>query len=140
MSKNHAEEIAKMLGVEIGEEFSIKGYATSYKLTEGCFVEYKDFDEWHDDLDNYHFLSLLRGHYEVVKKPWKPERLEEFFYVDVDGEICNTEYNAWYMDIMCCRLGNCYRTKEEITPEVIAQWMDFYASDEVVDVFKKEGD
>lgn len=80
MSKNLIPEIAKMLGVDLGEEFKIKGYdGLTYKLTDNG-LELTAVDgqktKW---FDNGALNSLLKGKMEIVKLPWKPGFEDEFY-------------------------------------------------------------
>ena len=73
-------EIAHMLGVEIGEEFKIKGYdGLTYKLTDNG-LELTTVDgqktKW---FDNGALNSLLKGKMEIVKLPWKPKAGEQYY-------------------------------------------------------------
>lgn len=70
MAKNLIPEIAKMLGVELGEEFKIKGYdGLTYKLTDNG-LELTTVDgqktKW---FDHGALNSLLKGKMEIVKLP-----------------------------------------------------------------------
>lgn len=80
MSKNLIPEIAKMLGVDLGEEFKIKGYdGLTYKLTDnGLELTAVDGQEtkW---FDHGALNSLLKGKMEIVKLPWKPGFEDEFY-------------------------------------------------------------
>ena len=80
MSKNLIPEIAKMLGVDLGEEFKIKGYdGLTYKLTDNG-LELTAVDgqktKW---FDHGALNSLLKGKMEIVKLPWKPGFEDEFY-------------------------------------------------------------
>lgn len=80
MSKNLIPEIAKMLGVDLGEEFKIKGYdGLTYKLTDNG-LELTAVDgqktKW---FDHGALSSLLKGKMEIVKLPWKPGFEDEFY-------------------------------------------------------------
>ena len=71
---NHMEEIAKMLGVELYENFHVKldqgiTLESDYRFTEKGLMRYHRFiEEW--DFAIYDtFLHLLDGKYKVVKLP-----------------------------------------------------------------------
>lgn len=73
-------EIARMLGVELGEEFKIKGYdGLTYKLTDNG-LELATVDgqktKW---FDHGALNSLLKGKMEIVKLPWKPKKGDTFY-------------------------------------------------------------
>lgn len=86
MSKNLIPEIAKMLGVELGEEFKIKGYdGLTYKLTDNG-LELTTVDgqktKW---FDHGALNSLLKGKMEIVKLPWKPKKGETYYTFELLG-------------------------------------------------------
>nr|DAR02829.1 MAG TPA: hypothetical protein [Caudoviricetes sp.] len=86
MAKNLIPEIAKMLGVELGEEFKIKGYdGLTYKLTDNG-LELTTVDgqktKW---FDNGALNSLLKGKMEIVKLPWKPKKGETYYTFELLG-------------------------------------------------------
>lgn len=69
-------QIAEMLGVEIGEEFKIKGYELTYMITDDKgLMATNDSPEtgWKPaNAANALFVALLNGTDEIVKLPWKP--------------------------------------------------------------------
>ena len=122
---NYMAEVAKILGVELGEEFEIKNRdGLMYRLTENGLILYgiKQRDM---------LLALLEGRYTIKEKPWRPKLNEQFWFVLQDGhtDICYCK-NSWY-DIALYKFGNCYRTREEAEANR-DKWIAFYASDKVV--------
>lgn len=138
---NYMNQIAQMLGVELDEEFYLED------ITDGCYVTYdeakavfklsnsgmliKDKHAVSGWIDSTYqpLLGLLIGHYTIVKKPWKPKRGEMYCYVSVPKEIVHTHFYESHNDVMRYQLGNCFRTKEEITPEVLEEtWEKCYGA------------
>lgn len=134
------EQVAQMLGVELEEEFYLKsttnGYycasgknKTTFKLSESG-VKYKFIR----NTNNYEWCRLdailaevLTGSLEIVKKPWKPKKDEKYYYVSLVKKIVQAYSHEDYNDIMRYVLGNCFLTKEEITPEVLEEtWQKCY--------------
>lgn len=81
MAKNLIPEIARMLGVELNEEFKIKGYdGLTYK-----FVNYGLKLSFQNDIGiiaiptNVALVNLLNGNDEIVKLPWKPKKGDVYF-------------------------------------------------------------
>lgn len=73
MSKNLIPKIAKMLGVEIGEEFKVV-YKTGFEIIcnftkEGVFVHKGDSGRYEKKL----LADIICGKAEIVKLPWKPK-------------------------------------------------------------------
>lgn len=118
MSKNLTPEIAKMLGVELGEEFKIKGYdGLTYKLTDNG-LELTTVDgqktKW---FDHGALNSLLKGKMEIVKLPWKPKFGDRYFgFFEFNGKLMITRYDIWRGTIaeeVQYRCGWVFRTREE---------------------------
>ena len=72
MAKNLIPEIAHMLGVEIGEDFKIKGHTEqTYRFDDdGLKVIYSYLMK--KTFANAMLGSLLAGKAEIIKLPWKP--------------------------------------------------------------------
>lgn len=116
MAKNLLPEIAKMLGVELGEEFKIKGYdGLTYKLTDNG-LELTTVDgqktKW---FDNGALNSLLKGKMEIVKLPWKPKEGDVFYSFALRGKWVVRLYRWTGSPCNCALLdkGWVYRTWEE---------------------------
>ena len=83
MSKNLIPKIAKLLGVEVGEEFKIEGDNRTYWF---------DLDGLHsgeyvaEDEDDAMLHDLLCGDIEIVKLPWKPKKGDAYFSFGLLGD------------------------------------------------------
>lgn len=65
---NYIKQVAKMLGVEIDEEFSILETGLTYKFVDnGLLQKHFPIATWHGD--DHTLRCLLSGEYEIVKKP-----------------------------------------------------------------------
>lgn len=112
---NHMPEIAKMLGVEIGEEFKILPLNGIFRLTEnGLSSKHEDDGQWY--ASNY-LTPLLTGQYALEKLPFEPNDNQEYYHVYwekhcifVLGAIWNSNIFHHLSRKYC---GNCFRTKEE---------------------------
>lgn len=83
MAKNLIPEIAKMLGVEIGEDFKIKGYTEqTYRFDDdGLKVIYSYLMK--KTFANVMLGSLLAGKAEIVKLPWKPKKGDAYYTFEI---------------------------------------------------------
>ena len=64
---NYMEQVAKMLGVEIGEEFRVVNDSCLYKLDDkGLYFQATD-DKW--KIDYFTLTSILNGKAMIIKKP-----------------------------------------------------------------------
>lgn len=134
---NYMPEVAKLLGVELGEEFHIKEQPDIK-----CTI-YNDRLYVYPTQDKICTLPsceltlsrLLNGHVTIKRKPWKPNEGDDFWIVDADEVVCRyCNFNSQDADyVNCYKIGNCYRTKEEAEKNV-AKWAAFYKSDEVLEI------
>ena len=117
MAKNLIPKIAKLLGVEIGEEFKVKGREGAiYKfIVDGLLVSDDDAEKVYI-ATNVPLVGLVRGDIEIVKLPWKPKKGDAYYTFEVfrgkwvvrsvwwTGEPCN---------YALLDKGWVFRTKEE---------------------------
>ena len=115
MAKNLIPEIAKMLGVELGEEFKFEG---------DCRTYWFDLDGLHS---GYHVARyetdvilrvLLCGDKEVIKLPWKPKKGERYwtfntFFGSNKWSVTSFVWGDEVFDNAVFKVGWVYRTKAE---------------------------
>ena len=118
MAKNLIPEIAKMLGVELGKEFEIKGCkGLVYKFVDDELIVNSTYDKGCSGLTaNMTLVSLLKGKREIVKLPWKPRKGDVYYSFALLGD-------TWVVRPLWCGdfpneyalfdNGWVYRTKEE---------------------------
>ena len=133
MAKNLIPQIAQMLGVEIGEEFKIKGADTDYNEYTYFFADSGlkvKFDKHPDVIPSTAFAAvpdLLNGDAEVVKLPWKPKKGDVYFTFDLMGDKWGTHSYWWggFPDeYALLDKGWIYRTEKEAEaalPKVAAE-------------------
>lgn len=86
MSKNQISEICKTLGLEIGEEFKIKGSEYIFHFVDNGLIAYKtDGSVLPHENCLSHFLCLVNGVEEIVKLPWKPKKGETCYTFELLG-------------------------------------------------------
>lgn len=76
-------KIAEMLGVELGEEFKVKGYDPT------CWFDLDGlhFDGWvAEDEEDAMLHNLLCGEAEIIKLPWKPKKGDVYFTFGLLGD------------------------------------------------------
>ena len=100
MGKNLIPEIAKLLGVEVGEEFKIKGYEERfYKFDNDRVLMFKHNDDVKMPVAPVSvyvaFLALLRGECEIIKLPWKPKKGDVYFTFTLMGDKWGTHSYWW---------------------------------------------
>lgn len=114
MGKNYMPEVAKMLGLEIGEEFDIlykDGTATElgpFKFTNETIL---DCDG--DELQCWRLCCLLTGDYTIQKRPWRPKYDDEYWIVFTNGNVGWQYFRKGHTGhIANLNMGNCFPTKE----------------------------
>ena len=148
MAKNLIPEIARMLGVEIGEEFLLRNAKTGFICSKEIFVfmvedrceEFNGKVRFKKKLDNGYqyqssvysteiFEQLCEGKYEVVKLPWKPKKGEGYwtfnvFFGSVKWTVASFMWSDEVFDKALLKAGWVYRTREEAKaalPKVAAE-------------------
>ena len=136
---NYMSEVAKMLGVELGERFNIKfnnGFDSKHHKDNKyylCESGVKLDKEGHACVSSDMLFGLLSGSISIIHKPWKPEEGECYHFIDEYGLAVWDVWNDSYEDILLYKLGNLYKTKDAAEKDS-AKWKAFYESDEVLEV------
>lgn len=118
MSKNLIPEIVKMLGVELGEEFKIKGEDVTYRFTnDGLVLNQSDgFGLELTVAAKAKLDSLLNGKDEIITLPWKPKAGDEYYSFGCAREEWFVRKQQWTnhpLDLALLNKGWVYRTCEE---------------------------
>lgn len=81
MSKNLIPQIAQMLGLQLGEEFKVKGEdELTYRFdSDGLKLTHDSGIELADVSAKVAFAALLNGKDEIIKLPWKPKKGETIY-------------------------------------------------------------
>ena len=112
--KNHLGEVAKMVGVEIGEEFEIKedGLHSKFKFGKNGLFRVENGKDV--ACSNNLIMLLITGEYTILEKPWKADNgrliyypsfgLEEF-HIDTTYSIEYSEHdgNLYKYGMMFCK-------------------------------------
>lgn len=80
-------EIAKMLGLQLGEEFEIKGNkGLVYKFVDDELIVNSTDDRGSSGITAHMTLvSLLKGKREIIKLPWEPKKGETYYTFELVG-------------------------------------------------------
>lgn len=74
---NYMEQVAKMLGVELGEEFYLLGFSYKHKITKnGTFFYHKENHKWYRTRSD--LSDILTGEYKIIKNPILDEVEKEY--------------------------------------------------------------
>ena len=128
MAKNLIPEIAKMLGVELGEEFKVV-YKVGFEIIcnftkEGVFVHEEGCSDKHD---KELLADIICGKAEIVKLPWKPKKGDAYYTFEIFRGKWVVR-SLWWTGAPCTYAlldkGWVFRTKEEAEaalPKVAAE-------------------
>lgn len=115
MGKNLMPDVAKLLGVELGEEFIIENKdrkETVVLAMDGFHVIQPNNVV---GPDHGKLLSkVLQGLYEVKKKPWEPKEGEQFYRPNIMlKKVSNVLWSGSTLEYSLKALGMIYRSREE---------------------------
>ena len=115
MAKNCMADVAKMLGVELGEEFIIENKdrkETVVLAMDGFHVIQPNNVV---GPDHGKLLSkVLQGLYELKRKPWEPKEDEHFYRPNIISKaVSNETWCGSTLDYALKALGMIYRLREE---------------------------
>lgn len=122
MPRNIIPEIAKLLDLEVGEEFKIKGCPDWILFHfEKCGLKARSTDEkvsLSGGVDSALFEKLLGGYLEVVKFSWRPKVGEKYWTFDIVGlgntlRVVRYRWDSDFNDLMKLKIGWAYRTRAE---------------------------
>lgn len=132
MAKNLIPQIAKMLGVELGEEFKINRYdddVMAFKFTDNALmvnVSVKGV-EWM--AASVTLGDLLAGKLEIIKLPWKPRKADDYYTFSFGGlseewVVVKQQWDAHPYERALFDKGWVYRSEKEAQaalPKVTAE-------------------
>lgn len=110
MAKNYMPDVARMLGVELEEEFKISCVNGTYKFTTDG-LKFKVREEW---IVASFMSDLLTGKHKIIKLPWQPTKGDEYF--KPGWNFANAVIEIWEntaFDFALKEAGMVFRTKEE---------------------------
>lgn len=132
---NHMEVIAKLLGVELGEEFRIieanMTHDGVYKLTEDTLLRNDDGENWVPKLST--LARLLNGSLSIKKQPWRPRKGETYWFIYPkhpendysESSVYRGTYDGHLEQVLNIRIGNCFKkpTDAQEHLEAFVAWM-----------------
>lgn len=107
---NYMENVAKMLGVELEEEFKISCVNGTYKFTTDG-LKFKVREEW---IVASFMSDLLTGKHTIIKLPWQPKKGEKYYTpspsFDRAIRYC---WDGFPSDFALKEVGMVFKTEEE---------------------------
>lgn len=120
MTKNIIQEITKLLGVEIGEEFKVidtHENECTVRFIENNLQVFDDVDKnWRDFMCAIGYI--VSGEYEIVKLPWKPKFNDKYWtFMSSDFVVRQSSWKDNAGDYTRLKCGCVFRTEEEAIKE-----------------------
>lgn len=115
---NYWKQFAKMLGLELGQEFEIKDEdgkrkINTYIITENGLYYKEKTGAWFS-VTPVALNLILKGKYEVVHKPWKPKKGDTCWYYSIGWKrAISLTWEGETIDSCLWKGGNCFKTEEE---------------------------
>ena len=118
MNKNYMSEVAKLLGVNIGEEFIIQNADRKENVVLAMDGLRIPFPHGMAEMDDGRLLlKVLQGHYGIIKLPWKPKEDEPYWTISFEKNrypfVESYIWNEDDIDFLKLKLGMVYRTQTE---------------------------
>ena len=123
-------EIVDKLHVKFDEEFECEDGTRCLFTSSGVFALTSNPNKL---TSSAVLWELKNGYLSVKPKHWKPEFGGNYYFVDRDGSVYLTNWNETLTDALLYKIGNCYKDLEEAA-KYCDEWMDFYGSNEVLEV------
>lgn len=118
MAENKMAEVAKLLELELEEEFKMRRadtkaeFVSKYKLTENDGLQ--EYDKTWGWKKSVGMLALVTGRLEVVKLPYKPQKGEKYWTYNIDGFcVVDVVWSDWAQEFALLKCGAVFRTKAE---------------------------
>lgn len=111
MVKNYMADVAKMLGVELEEEFKIDSSDKVYKFFKNglCF---QCGGAWLRADSN--LIDLIKGGLEIVKLPWQPKKGDAYYYPGEGfNNVCRALWENTVFGFAYKEAGLIFKTYEE---------------------------
>ena len=111
MAKNYMQDVARMLGVELEEEFMIDSSDKVYRFFKNGLCFQCD-GAWLPA--EYQFFDLIKGDSKIVKLPWQPKVGDVYYrpWRYFKG-VTSTYWNNAVEDFALKEAGMIFRTAEE---------------------------
>lgn len=118
MSKNLIPKIAKMLGVELGEEFKVVSKDGNEQICNFTMAGLFEHDNKESGSYNKELLAeIVCNNAGIVKLQWKPKFADRYFgFFEFNGKLQICRYDIWRGSISeeaQYRCGWIFRTREE---------------------------
>lgn len=108
----------------------------TFYINENATNVYEILKCWDNDKDCFFLTHLLAGFCFPKKKPYWPKPGQEYFYIDINTNSCDSLINKaifnehYLMDIFLRKYGKCYRTYNEAEKHLEKDYKDLIGEEE----------
>ena len=123
---NLIEQIAQLLGVEMGQKFCVYSMKTGNTTKKQYYFDVDGLREVNGGkkINVYVFNELITGKFMVAAPVYTPTLGDTYYYVDVDSTIKETVWSNSIMDYSLFNLKNCFVTPENINSYMITSLVE----------------
>lgn len=116
MAKNYMQDVARMLGLELEEEFKFRDYNNlDYygKITDkGVYIRSEVKKDWR--YDGTVLQEILTGLCKIEKLPWQPKYGDKYYYPGAGfRNICSAGWGNSVLGLAYKEAGFIFKTYEE---------------------------
>ena len=112
MAKNYMQDVAKLLGIELEEEFKLTGYNGTFVLTNKGMMWLAP--DKRRSSEAFALECLLTGRNKLVRLPWEPKSGDEYYYPGCNfNSVYSTNWENTVTDFAFKEAGMIFRTEEE---------------------------
>ena len=127
-------QVGEQHGLQFGETFIVEDTTWRGGSKQFTFTE-EGVRSADNTIDYSMTVRLVRGTVTVKKPDYRPTQGKMYFCVSALGDITGKNYHPSNIyDRINLKIGNCFRTREEVTPEIVQKYVNFYSSDERIDI------
>lgn len=125
---NYIPEVAKILGVEIGEKFKTDKINLLFYFADDGLYDVNTQSKQKGILS-----SLLYGNQTIIKVLERPNQGDCFWYVSRKGKIFCELWEGTTFNLTLYKVGNVYKSYADAAAN-LDKWDKFYKSDRVMEV------
>ena len=112
MAKNYMADVAKLLGIELEEEFKLTGYSGTFVLTNKGMMWLAPDKRRSSEV--FALENLLTGRNELVRVSWQPKGGDEYYYPVCNfKDVSSTNWVYSIVDFAYKEAGFIFKTYEE---------------------------
>lgn len=131
MAKNYMQDVARMFGLDLEEEFKLTGYSGTFVLTNKGMMWLAPDKRRSSEV--FALEDLLTGRNEIVRLPWQPKDEERYYFPAADFQYsCPVTWRNSPIDFALKEACMIFRTAEECKASLPALRKKYLGGDDNV--------